>query len=59
MLKRKKYYGRDPIKRIMNDPKKREKIYKILFIVNIWIWFSILLGAIIFIVWAYRYLSPA
>jgi len=53
MLKRKKYYGRDPIKKIMNDPEKREKIYKMLFILNIWVWFSMFLGAIIFIILMY------
>ncbi|MFU8652797.1 hypothetical protein [Methanotorris formicicus] len=53
MLKRKKYYGRDPIKKIMSDPKKREKIYKMLFILNIWVWFSMFLGAIIFIILMY------
>ncbi|AEF96291.1 hypothetical protein [Methanotorris igneus] len=53
MLKRKKYYGRDPLKKIMNDPEKREKIYKMLFILNIWVWFSMFLGAIIFIVLMY------
>lgn len=57
MLKKKKYYGNDPFKKIMNDPKKSEKVYKILFLVNIWVWFSMFIGAVIFVIWAYKYLS--
>ncbi|ENN96121.1 hypothetical protein J422_04143 [Methanocaldococcus villosus KIN24-T80] len=45
----KKYYGKDPIKKIFYNKKNREKIFKIFFIVNIWVWFSIFLGALIFI----------
>ncbi|WP_196793256.1 hypothetical protein [Methanococcus maripaludis] len=57
MLKKKKYYGRDPIKKLMNDPEKSEKIYKILFLVNIWVWFSMFIGAVIFVIWTYKFLS--
>ncbi|MBP2171712.1 hypothetical protein [Methanococcus voltae] len=57
MLKRKKYYGNDPIKKLMNDPEKAEKYYKIAFLLNIWMWFSIFLGSLIFIYWAYTSLS--
>ncbi|ACX72728.1 conserved hypothetical protein [Methanocaldococcus vulcanius M7] len=49
-MKSKKYYGRDPIKKLMNDPEKREKLFKFLFFLNIWVWFMIFLGAVIFII---------
>jgi hypothetical protein len=56
-IKRKKYRGTDPFKKMMNDPKKVEKLYKIYYIINIWVWFAMLLGSIIFIIWAVKYLS--
>ncbi|WP_048057947.1 hypothetical protein [Methanothermococcus okinawensis] len=56
-IRKKKYRGTDPFKKIMNDQKNVEKLYKIYYIINIWVWFAILLGSIIFIIWAFKYLS--
>jgi uncharacterized membrane protein SpoIIM required for sporulation len=54
-MKTKKYYGRDPIKKLLNDPEKREKIFKFLFILNIWVWLMMFLGAVIFIILMIKY----
>jgi uncharacterized membrane protein SpoIIM required for sporulation len=51
----KKYYGKDPIKKLLNDPEKREKIFKFLFILNIWVWLMMFLGAVIFIILMIKY----
>ncbi|CAB3288290.1 conserved protein of unknown function [Methanocaldococcus lauensis] len=52
-MKRKKYYGKDPIKRLLYE--KREQIFKVLFIMNIWVWLSVFIGAIIFIFLMVKY----
>ncbi|XRO77609.1 hypothetical protein ACO3UB_07260 [Methanocaldococcus sp. 16A] len=54
-MKRKKYYGKDPIKKLLNDPDKREKIFKFLFILNIWVWLAVFIGAVIFIILMIKY----
>jgi cell division protein FtsX len=56
-IRKKKYRGIDPFKKMMNDQKNVEKLYKIYYIINIWVWFAMLLGSIIFIIWAVKYLG--
>ncbi|WP_456472531.1 hypothetical protein [Methanocaldococcus sp.] len=46
-----KYYGKDPIKKILKDPKKREILYKIFFIFSVWIWLAMFIGFIIFLLY--------
>ena len=56
-IRKKKYRGIDPFKKMMNDQKNVEKLYKIYYIINIWVWLAMLLGSIIFIIWAVKYLG--
>ena len=55
--RRKKYRGTDPIKKMMDNPKNMEKLFKIYYIISMWVWFAMLLGSVIFIIWAVKYLS--
>jgi len=57
MIKRKKYRGTDPFKKLLNNPKHAEKIFRIYYIATLWLWISIIIGSIIFIYWAVKYLS--
>jgi len=52
----KKYRGKDPIKKYLNNPKNREKLYRIYYIISIWIWISVIIGALVFIIFAIKYL---
>jgi len=56
-MKKRKYRGIDPLKRILNNPKNIERLYKLYYIITLWVWFAVVLGALIFIVWAMRYLG--
>ena len=56
-MKKRKYRGRDPFKRLLNDPKNIERLYKLYYIITLWVWFSVVLGALIFILWAIKYLG--
>ncbi|GBF35838.1 hypothetical protein [Methanofervidicoccus abyssi] len=55
-MKKRKYRGVDPFKRILNNPKNIERLYKLYYIITLWVWFVVVLGALIFIVWAIKYL---
>lgn len=46
-----KYYGKDPIKKILSKKEYREKLFKILFIINIWVWLAVFIGGVIFILY--------
>lgn len=56
-MKKRKYRGTDPFKRLLNSPKNIERLYKLYYIISLWVWFAVVLGALIFIVWAVRYLG--
>ena len=56
-MKKRKYRGIDPFKRFLNNPKNIERLYKLYYIITLWVWFAVVLGALIFIVWAIRYLG--
>ncbi|WP_172456377.1 hypothetical protein [Methanofervidicoccus sp. A16] len=56
-MKKRKYRGTDPFKRLLNNPKNIERLYKLYYIISLWVWFAVVLGALIFIVWAVRYLG--
>ena len=53
---RRKYRGTDPFKRFMNHPKNVERLYRLYYIITLWAWFAVVLGAVIFIIWAIKYL---
>jgi len=56
-MKKRKYRGIDPLKRFLNNPKNIERLYKFYYLITFWVWFALLLGAVIFILWAIRYLG--
>ncbi|HIP16792.1 MAG TPA: hypothetical protein EYG76_00610 [Methanothermococcus okinawensis] len=56
-IRKKKYRGTDPFKRMMNNQKNIEKLYKIYYLINIWVWLAMVIGSIIFIIWAIKYLN--
>jgi len=56
-MKKRRYRGLDPFKRLLDNPKNIERLYKLYYFITLWVWFAVVLGAVIFILWAIRYLD--